>query len=1081
MDYSSVKNANQLSPAAWAEPKLRRTADMPRYDFQRIEPKWQDFWKQNETFKVESFEAGREKLYVLDMFPYPSGSGLHVGHPEGYTATDIVCRYGRNRGKQVLHPMGWDAFGLPAEEYAIKTQTHPAVTTYKNIDEFRRQLQMLGFSYDWSREFATTDEDYYRWTQWIFLQLFDTWYDADCEWTGPDGKQRTGRGRPIAELPIPDDVQAAGDEAVRRYQDSKRLAYQHEAPVNWCPALGTVLANEEIVDGKSERGGHPVERFPLRQWMLRITSYADRLINELDDLNWSESIKDMQRNWIGRSTGAEVDFFVGDAADFESWKTWRSEAGFSDDPGEDVLRVYTTRPDTLFGATYMVIAPEHSFVEKLTTPEQKEAVDAYVKQASLKSDLDRTDLAKDKSGVFTGSYAINPVNGEKVPIWIADYVLISYGTGAIMAVPAHDERDWEFAYVKELPIKFVVAIDGDGDGEFIRYAENSISMENVAAVLALKSDSDLESTWHNWATKTGLLEKAGLTLIEGERFGSSWFIRFNFDQIGHRISQTPNVIEVKRAMTHQGYAIQSGKYDGTPTDEFKAKLSADLASAGLGSEAVNFKLRDWLFSRQRYWGEPFPIWHELDADGNETGLMRVDADEELPVVLPEMEKFKPTGTPEPMLSTAPESWLYKTAADGTKLKRETNTMPQWAGSCWYYLRFADPKNSECFLDPEVEKSWLPVDLYVGGAEHAVLHLLYARFWHKVLFDRGHVSTCEPFQKLVNQGMILGEPTPYVCTRIGLDGDPLPDAFESPAVAGFEAAPLPDDPLKVGDEFELPDGRKALYGRFQQVDVPKDQIVRRDDQNVWTAPDDRELIVLFRSEKMSKSRGNVINPDDVVKDYGADSLRLYEMFMGPLEQVKPWSMKGVEGVYRFLARVWRMITDEFADEVLLNPAVQETELSEEQERVVHKTIKAVTEDIEKLSFNTAISRMMEFTNEFSPQEVRPKSAMETLTILLSPFAPHIAEELWQLLGHDNTLAFEPWPTFDEAKIAEAEIEVPVQVNGKLKARIKVPAGSDNATIEEAAKQNASVSSHLEGKTIVKAVIVPGRLVNFVVKG
>ena len=906
---------------------------MPRYDFQRIEPKWQDYWKQNETFKVDSFEAGREKLYALDMFPYPSGSGLHVGHPEGYTATDIVCRYSRNRGKQVLHPMGWDAFGLPAEEYAIKTQTHPAVTTYKNIDEFRRQLQMLGFSYDWSREFATTDEDYYRWTQWIFLQLFDTWYDNDCEWTGPDGQQRTGRGRPIAELPIPDDVQAEGDEAVRRYQDSKRLAYQHEAPVNWCPALGTVLANEEIVDGKSERGDHPVERFPLRQWMLRITSYADRLINELDDLSWSESIKDMQRNWIGRSTGAEVDFFVGDAADFDSWKTWRSEAGFSDDPGEDVLRVYTTRPDTLFGATYMVIAPEHSFVEKLTTSEQKDAVDNYVRQASLKSDLDRTDLAKDKSGVFTGSYAINPVNGEKVPIWIADYVLISYGTGAIMAVPAHDLRDWEFAVKFEIPIIQVVQPPDD-----------------------YQHSKD---------------EKALARTVDG-------------------VEQLP--------FSGKGTAVNSGKNDGTPTEEFKKKIAAELASAGLGSEAVNFKLRDWLFSRQRYWGEPFPIWHELDADGNELGLMRVDADDALPVVLPEMEKFKPTGTPEPMLSTAPKSWLYKTAEDGTKLKRETNTMPQWAGSCWYYLRFADPKNADCFLDPKVEKSWLPVDLYVGGAEHAVLHLLYARFWHKVLFDRGHVSTCEPFQKLVNQGMILGE------------------ADES-----------------------------------------------------------------GKAEKMSKSRGNVINPDDVVKDYGADSLRLYEMFMGPLEQVKPWSMKGVEGVYRFLARVWRMITDEEADEVRLHPSVQDADLNEDQERIVHRTIKAVTEDIEKLSFNTAISRMMEFTNEFSPQEVRPKSAMETLTILLSPFAPHLAEELWQLLGHDNTLAFEPWPTFDESKIAEAEIEIPVQVNGKLKAKVKVPARADNATIQEAAKQHSSVASNVEGKTIVKVVVVPGRLVNFVVKG
>lgn len=922
---SSCVRKSQSGSRLLPEPpnELRRTADMPRYDFKRIEPKWQDYWKLNETFKVDSFEPGREKLYALDMFPYPSGSGLHVGHPEGYTATDIVCRYSRNLGKQVLHPMGWDAFGLPAEEYAIKTQTHPAVTTYKNIDEFRRQLQMLGFSYDWSREFATTDEDYYRWTQWIFLQLFDTWYDASYGWTGADGKQRTGKGRPISELPIPDDVQAGGEEAVRRYQDSKRLAYQHEAPVNWCPALGTVLANEEIVDGKSERGDHPVERFPLRQWMLRITSYGDRLISELDDLNWSESIKDMQRNWIGRSTGAEVDFFIGNgegnAADqYPAWSNGRSSGSFPDEPGDETIRIYTTRPDTLFGATYMVVAPEHPFVSRLTMSEQKEAVDAYVREASLKSDLDRTELAKTKTGVFTGSYAINPVNGKETPIWVADYVLISYGTGAIMAVPGQDERDWEFAEVFDIPIIRTVQPPADFDG---------------------------------------------------------------------------------KAYAGDGPAINSEFLNGLHITEAKAKIHEFLDGKGAGKTAINYRLRDWLFSRQRYWGEPFPIWHELDADGNETGLMRVDADDELPVVLPEMEKFKPTGTPEPMLSTSPESWLYKTTKDGTKLKRETNTMPQWAGSCWYYLRFADPRNSDCFLDPQVEKSWLPVDLYVGGAEHAVLHLLYARFWHKVLFDRGHVSTCEPFHKLVNQGMILGE-------------------------ADAETG---------------------------------------------------------KTEKMSKSRGNVINPDDVVDDYGADSLRLYEMFMGPLEQVKPWSMKGVEGVYRFLARIWRMITDEESDDVRLNPAVQEADLNEDQERILHKTVKAVTEDIEKLSFNTAISRMMEFTNEFSPQEVRPKSAMEALTILLSPFAPHLAEELWQLLGHDNTLAFEPWPTFDESKIAEAEVEVPVQVNGKVRAKVKVPAGADNATIEEAAKQNSTIAGNLEGKTIVKVIVVPGRLVNFVVKG
>jgi leucyl-tRNA synthetase len=926
---------------------------MPRYDYHRLEPKWQQYWKENETFKTEAFESGRDKLYALDMFPYPSGSGLHVGHPEGYTATDIVCRYSRMQGKQVLHPMGWDAFGLPAEEHAIKTGTHPAVTTYENIDTFRRQLQMLGFSYDWSREFATTDEDYYRWTQWIFLELFDTWYDAECEWTGPDGKTRTGRGRPISDLPIPDDVAAQGEAAVRRFQDSKRLAYQHEAPVNWCPALGTVLANEEIVDGKSERGGHPVERFPLRQWMLRITSYGDRLISELDDLNWSESIKDMQRNWIGRSTGAEVDFFVecvsltdagnhdgqdvtddgGQSPPYEVWKAARTQSGFPEKAGDDVLRVYTTRPDTLYGATYMVIAPEHPFVGRLTTADQKDAVEAYIRQSSLKSDLDRTDLAKDKTGVFTGSYAINPVNGERVPIWVADYVLISYGTGAIMAVPAHDLRDWEFAVKFDIPIITVVEAP-----EGYEYSKD---------------------------------EKALARTVDGQE-------------------QIP--------FAGKGRAVNSGEYDGTPTDDFKSQISQLLNDAGLAKQAVNFRLRDWLFSRQRYWGEPFPVWHELDADGNRTGLMRVDETSELPVILPEMEQFKPTGTPEPMLSTAPESWLYKTAADGTKLMRETNTMPQWAGSCWYYLRFADPKNSDCFVDPEVEKGWLPVDLYVGGAEHAVLHLLYARFWHKVLFDRGHVHTCEPFQKLVNQGMILGEADP-----------------------------------ETG-----------------------------------------------KVEKMSKSRGNVINPDDVVKDYGADSLRLYEMFMGPLEQVKPWSMSGVEGVYRFLARVWRIVTDEEADELRLNAAVQDVAPSEDIERLLHKTIKAVTEDIEKMSFNTAISRMMEFSNALSPLEVRPKSALDTLVLLLSPFAPHIAEELWELLGHDTTLAYEPWPKYDAAKLVESEVEVPVQVNGKLRAKIRVPAGSDNAAIEAAAKANETIAANLEGKTIVKSIIVPGRLVNFVVR-
>ena len=668
---------------------------MPRYDFKRIESHWQEYWDQNSTFEADAPSSGRDKLYVLDMFPYPSGSGLHVGHPEGYTATDIVCRHARMVGKNVLHPMGWDSFGLPAEEHAVKTGTHPRDTTEKNIATFKRQLKMLGFSYDWSRELATTDPDYYRWTQWIFLQLFDTWYDSEHEWTGPDGRQRTGKGRPIAELPIPDDVSAAGNDAIRRYQDKHRLAYISDAPVNWCPALGTVLANEEIIDGKSERGGHPVERVALKQWMLRITSYADRLASELDELDWPESIKLLQRNWIGRSTGAEVDFYIGksdsDDAGFDKWQTARGASGWPTEPGDDVLRVYTTRPDTLYGATYMVIAPEHPFVERLTTDENRDAVTEYCRSAALKSDLDRTELAKEKSGVFTGSYATNPVNGEQIPVWIADYVLISYGTGAIMAVPAHDLRDFEFAVKFDIPVIQVV-----------QPPETWEPSKDEAAAAA---------------------EVNGTTL-------------------------TP--------FAGRGKAMNSGPFDGTTTDEFKTQITDQLSQQGLGRAAVNYKLRDWLFSRQRYWGEPFPIWHELDADGQSTGLMRAEDVESLPVLHPHMDDFQPTGTPDPMLAKAGDSWLYKTDSDGTKLKRETNSMPQWAGSCWYFLRFCDNKNSDAFIDPELEKYWMPVDLYIGGAEHAVLHLLYSRFWHKVLFDRGHVSMPEPFQKLVNQGMILGE-------------------------------------------------------------------------------------------------------------------------------------------------------------------------------------------------------------------------------------------------------------------------------------------------------------------------------------
>jgi len=953
---------------------------MPRYDAKRIEPKWQAYWEQHKTFAAPEI-SDQPKLYVLDMFPYPSGDGLHVGHPEGYTATDIVCRYSRMRGKAVLHPMGWDAFGLPAEQHAIKTGTHPRETTYKNIGTFRRQLKMLGFSYDWDREFATTDEGFFRWTQWIFLELFDTWFDDEQQ-----------RGRPIAELPIPENISAAGDEAVRRYQDKNRLAYQTEAPVNWCPALGTVLANEEVIGGVSERGGHPVVRIPLRQWMLRITSYAERLLNELEEVNWPDSIKALQRNWIGRSEGAEVDFYIGD--DIEAWKTVRSKSGFPREPGDDVLRVYTTRPDTLYGATYMVLAPEHPVVDRLATDEHREAVVAYRDKSATKSDLDRTDLAKEKSGVFTGSYAINPVNGEQIPIWIADYVLISYGTGAIMAVPAHDLRDWEFAVTFNIEIRPVV-----------QPPEGYEASRDEAALA---------------------------TEINGEE-------RFPF--------------------AGMGTAVNSGTYDGMDTTAFKNKITEELNTSGLGRGAVNYRLRDWLFSRQHFWGEPFPIWHELDDAGNPTGLMRVVEDKDLPVTLPDMSEFKPHGRPEPPLAEAGDEWLYSTAEDGTKLVRETNSMPQWAGSCWYYLRYIDPKNSERFVGEELEKFWMPVDLYIGGAEHAVLHLLYSRFWHKVLFDRGYVSTSEPFDRLVNQGMILGEAELT--------------AYQTADGSWISATMVRDAPEGVEGKINKQTGETVTAIRLEMDQVEKQG-------NDFILKDDANVAVESRSFKMSKSRGNVINPDEVVNVYGADALRLYEMFMGPLEQTKPWNMSGVEGVSRFLARAWRMIADDFAEDVRLNPAVQPVEPNADQLRILHKTIQAVSDDCEKLSFNTAISRLMEFTNQFSQQESRPQSVMEAFVLMLSPFAPHLAEELWELLGHGETLAYAPWPEFDPAMIVESEIEIPVQVNGKLRAKIRIPAETDPAAMQAAAEADDTVQKQISDKQVVKVIAVPGRMVNFVVR-
>jgi len=957
---------------------------MPRYNPATIEPKWQQFWQQNRTFAAPRLPKG-EKIYVLDMFPYPSGDGLHVGHPEGYTATDIVCRYQRMRGKSVMHPMGWDAFGLPAEQHAIKTGTPPRTTTEKNIANFRRQLQMLGFSYDWDRELSTTDVGYFRWTQWIFLKLFNSWFD--------DSQQR---GRPIDELPIPSDIAGQGDVPIARYRDEHRLAYQLEAPVNWCPALGTVLSNEEVKDGLSERGSHPVVRIPLRQWMLRITAYAERLENDLEGLDWSDGIKALQRNWIGRSTGAEVDFYVGvpltppspaggEGSEFDAWVTARAKSGFPRKPSDDALRIFTTRPDTLFGATYMVLAPEHPQVARLTTPEQSAAVKAYCEQATRKSDLDRTDLAKSKSGVFTGAYAINPVNGAKTPVWVADYVLMGYGTGAIMAVPGHDTRDFEFALQYGLPIQCVVDPGPDAKGV------------DRAAVLA------------------------GKAVFPGE-----------------------------------GTAISSGPYDGLTTAKFKEKIAADLAAKGIGRAAVNYKLRDWLFSRQHFWGEPFPILHELDASGQPTGAIRALSVDDLPLDLPEMTHFKPHGRPEPPLEEAPQDWLYVTV-DGVRYKRETNTMPQWAGSCWYYLRFLDPKNDQKLIDPKIEKAWMPVDLYVGGAEHAVLHLLYARFWHKVLYDMGLVSTAEPFQKLVNQGMILGQ--------VEITG------YQAEGGGWISAAEV------VQDTAGKPIAR-ATRESLKTIKVPPADAQKHGDGFALIA--DPTILLDSRAHKMSKSRGNVVNPDAVVSEYGADALRLYEMFMGPLEAVKPWSMEGVNGVRGFLDRVWRMIVNERSETIELNAAVEDCEPTAEQNRMLHRTIQGVTGDIEKMLFNTAISKMMEFTNFFLKETQRPRVAMEKLLLLLAPLAPHLAEELWQLLGHADTLAYEPWPQFDEALIKQSTIEVPVQVNGKLRGRIEVPAEATAADLEAAARAEPRITELLEGKAIVKVIAVAGRLVNFVVK-
>ena len=942
-----------------------------QYPFHLIEPKWQDRWEAEQTFRAwnpgETPPADHPfaqrhaaappehlpKYYILDMFPYPSGAGLHVGHPEGYTATDILSRYRRARGFHVLHPMGWDAFGLPAEQYAIKTGQHPRKTTEANIATFKRQIRSLGFSYDWSRELDTTDPEYYRWTQWIFLKIYNSWFNP-----------ATNCAESIETLPWPAELQdgsalgATELKARRRaFRDSKRLAYVTEAPVWWCEQLGTVLANEEVVDGKSEVGGFPVTRRPMRQWMLRITAYAERLLQDLDTIEWSHSLKEMQRNWIGRSEGAEVSFAV------------PPPPGQGGAPQPFQLVVFTTRPDTLFGATYMVLAPEHAFLDAwlaqgivpdqwpagtpsewtLGAPTPRAAIEEYRRFAAKKSDLERTELAKDKTGVFTGVYAINPVTGREIPVWVADYVLASYGTGAIMAVPGHDTRDFEFAGKFKLPILQVV--QPPPGVEWQGYVEDGVAVNSVGAELNL---------------------------------------------------------------------------DGMPTPEAKRAITAWLDSKGLGRKTINFKLRDWLFSRQRYWGEPFPIIWKTGEDGQP--YHEALPDSALPLRPPQLDDYKPTSDGQPPLARAAD-WVNLPGG----ARRETNSMPQWAGSCWYYLRYLDARNGGQFVAGAAERYWMGtdnapgapcstpgVDLYVGGTEHAVLHLLYARFWHKVLFDLGYVSTPEPFFKLVNQGLILGE-----------DG-----------------------------------------------------------------------------QKMSKSRGNVINPDDILGEYGADAFRLYEMFMGPLEMVKPWNTKGVEGVYRFLGRVWRLFVEEQSetefeqsqtvdpspgakslDAIRLSAAINDRPPTPAQLKALHACIKKVTEDLDGLGFNTAISALMVFINEGMTWDSRPAAVLADFLILLQPFAPHLAEELWSKLSQLSAgpaaasrvggLAYQPWPAFNPALLVEDTLEIPVQVNGKLRDVIQAPATATAAELEAAARASEKVKPFLEGKTIRKVIVLPKRLVNFVV--
>ncbi len=978
------------------------------YNFTVIEKKWQKYWIENKSFRaLDPRDAGgMPKSYVLDMFPYPSGAGLHVGHVENYTATDITARFRRMRGFNVLHPTGWDAFGLPAEQFAIKTNRHPRVMLEENIANFRRQIQMLGMSYDWDREIDTTDPGYYKWTQWIFLQIFNSYFDSFQQRAMPvshlenelfNGNYVVAPDGQVVQNPTPDGLEAITGEVnvFRKWSelspaekrdiiDGQRLAYMDEVPVNWCPALGTVLANEEVIDGKSEVGGFPVERRPMRQWMLRITAYAERLIADLDLLEWPESLKEMQRNWIGKSVGAEVDFEI-DPASLTSPTGVKAAQGSepqaisppsaSDEEDVPTITVFTTRPDTLYGATYMVLAPEHPLVDRITAPTHRETIEAYRTMIAGKSDRDRMMETKDKTGVFTGAFAINPVNSEKIPIYIADYVLMGYGTGAIMAVPAHDQRDWDFAKKFNLPIKPVVR---------------------------------------------------------------------------PRSGEAPN----DRAFEGEGIAINSDVINDLPTDQAKEKIIAALDAEGVARRSVKYKIRDWLFSRQRYWGEPFPIM--LNKDGDAFAITEA----ELPLKLPELSDFKPTGTPEPPLSKAKE-WLTVNTDSGA-FTRETNTMPQWAGSCWYYLRYCDPKNPDRFVDPEKEQYWMPVDLYVGGVEHAVLHLLYSRFWHKILFDLGYISTPEPFMRLVNQGLILGEQEYhafYTDAGEAISASDLRDIAEEATEAGVTMQAF----TKVG-------GQKVTGKRVSEDEVEKST----DGYRLKSNPNIR---VDARSFKMSKSRGNVANPDDLVRDYGADALRLYVMYMGPLEMQKPWNTRDIIGMVRFLNAVWRnVVGDEENNRVV---KIVDAPIPEALDRMMHRAIKKAAEDINAMRFNVAIAELIKLNNEITGMSEVPRELAENLTLMLSPFAPHVAEELWAHLGHTKTLTHRPWPTYDSAKLTESTMELPVQVNGKLRDKITVAADADEPSILSTAEKSEKVQPWIAGKSIKKKLYVPKKLVNFVV--